>query len=352
MNAQNRFQFLGEDNLDEISAWLRQNLNGKRLAILADDNTAEACLPILDSLDDDQITNAELIVVPKGEESKSLEIAEGVCENLLEQNYDRNTLLLNLGGGVVTDLGGFVASIYKRGIQFVNIPTTLLGMVDAAVGGKTGVNLGYSKNQIGRFAQAEQVFISPVFLESLPSNEKISGFAEMLKHALIADRKHWDHLLQKSYNKLSLEDIRTSVLIKEKICALDPFEKADRKKLNLGHNFGHAIEAWFLEKDKQIRHGDCVAEGLVIESFAAEAKVGLNPNLAAEIRAGIRKFFPKMDLTSKDLKALLKYLGQDKKNKSGSMRFSLLKDFALVQFDVELSMQEIEQSFARYLEEK
>lgn len=352
MNVQNRFQFLDEENLVEISTWLKNNLKGRRLAILADDNTAEACLPILDSLDDDQITNAELIVVPKGEESKSLEIAEGVCENLLEQNYDRNTLLLNLGGGVVTDLGGFVASIYKRGIQFINVPTTLLGMVDAAVGGKTGVNLGNSKNQIGRFAQPEQVFISPVFLESLPSNEKISGFAEMLKHAMIADRKHWDALIQKSYKKINLEDIRTSVLIKEKICALDPFEKADRKKLNVGHNFGHAIEALFMEKGKQTRHGNCVAEGLVIESFAAEAKVGLKSTAGAEIRTGIRKFFPKMDLSAKDLPAMLKYLGQDKKNKSGSMRFSLLKDFALVQFDVELSMQEIEQSFAQYLDEK
>ncbi len=351
MSAQTKIQFLAQDHLDQIPTWLSQHAKGRRLAILADDNTAELCLPVLDSLDDAQIANAELIVVPKGEDSKSLEIVEGVCENLLEQNYDRETLLLNLGGGVISDLGGFVASIYKRGIQFVNIPTSLLAMVDVAVGGKTAVNLGHSKNQIGRFAQAQQTFISLAFLETLPSNEKLSGFAEMLKHALISDQAHWAELLKKGPSNIDLADIQKSTSIKQEICAKDPFEKTDRKKLNLGHNFGHAIEALANEKAKSQKHGYCVAEGMVIESFAAEAKLGLKPQKADEIRTGIRRYFPKMDMSSKDLPSLLKYLGHDKKNKSGTLRFSLLKDLALVQFDVELSMQEIEQSFARYLHE-
>jgi 3-dehydroquinate synthase len=352
VTAHSKFSFLEADRLHAIPEWLERRAGRQKLAILADENTAEQCTPLLDAIGNKRISEAELIVVPAGEEAKSLEIVEGVCENLLEQNYDRNTLIMNLGGGVVTDLGGFVASIFKRGVSYINLPTSLLGMVDASIGGKTAVNLAHSKNQIGRFHFPKHSFIIPEFLKTLPAGEKKSGYAEMLKHALLEDREQWDMLIQKGASLVGLEEIQFSVGVKEAICERDPYEKNERKKLNLGHNIGHAFEALFHGRGKSRSHGHCVAEGMYIESYLSEMKKGLDPALGKQIRSDLRQHFEPFALGPNDSPELLRYLMQDKKNKSGKMRFSLLKDFALVQFDVEVSREEVDRALTRYLQER
>lgn len=223
-----------------FSEFLRGYSNSKKV-ILLDENTHDHCLEYLltafSGLED-----AEVMLLPSGEENKVMEVCFQVWEAWSEYQIGRNDLVINLGGGVVTDMGGFIASIFKRGLNFIQIPTSLLAMVDASVGGKTGIDLGRHKNQLGVFANPEKVYIDPGFLKTLPAEELKNGYSEMLKHGLIADKLHWENLkkinFENSENLLAL--ILCSIAIKNKIVLSDPLEKADRKKLNFGHTFGHA----------------------------------------------------------------------------------------------------------------
>ncbi|CAI9430004.1 3-dehydroquinate synthase [Candidatus Ornithobacterium hominis] len=306
-----------------------------KITFLVDENTQIHCLPlVLERCKD--LDAATFLEIPAGESAKQIGNVADVWGGMLDLNLDRNSLLINLGGGVVTDLGGFAASTFKRGITFINIPTSLLAMADASVGGKTGIDFKGLKNQIGTFSLPEMVLISPEFLETLPQNQLNSGFAEMLKHGLIRDKKHWQNLVAlKSLTPDNVAPyIQSSVEIKRKVVAEDPKEKGLRKILNAGHTLGHAIETYFLNQnidaylnhlingEEELLHGEAVAIGLILEAYISAEKNKLSSEELEEISKGLLKFFPKRNLpTYAEIK---NYLLQDKKNENGEIQFMLL----------------------------
>jgi 3-dehydroquinate synthase len=255
-----------------------------------------------------------------------------VWKALGELGADRHSLLVNLGGGVITDLGGFVASTYKRGISFINIPTTLLAQVDASVGGKTGVDLGALKNEVGVFAEPEELFIWPEFLKTLPKREHISGLAEILKHGLVSDRAYWNSCIKTDLSRPeNLEEIiRHSIAIKSAIVAADPNEIGERKKLNFGHTIGHAVEGLVLERqEKTLLHGEAVALGMICESWISVQDTKLPEAEHEEIVRNICRYFPLQTLNAVDDHRLIELMRHDKKNEKGDIRMVLLKSIGL-----------------------
>ncbi len=273
------------------------------------------------------------IIIKAGEEHKNLQTVQRIWKTLLKHHADRNALLINLGGGVITDLGGFAASTYKRGIKFINIPTTLLAMVDAAIGGKTGIDFGGGKNQIGTFAEAEEVIVDPVFLSTLPRRELLSGMAEMLKYGFIADA----NLLN-----TSLENYQDYILrcgeIKREIVAQDPTEKGLRKILNFGHTLGHAIESHCLTTDHPMMHGEAVALGMVATLWLSVEQCGLDKRVLKEYEMQLPVLLSEaeMNLTKSDVEPILSYLALDKKNKGKKPQFVLLEAVGKPIWDVEV----------------
>lgn len=299
-----------------------------KLFILVDVNTNEHCLAsFLGHLE----TNCpvEIIEIEAGEQHKTIETCVGVWNALSELGADRKSLIINLGGGVVTDLGGFVASTFKRGIKYINVPTSLLAMVDASVGGKTGVDLGSLKNQVGVINSGEMVLIDTDFLNTLPQNHLKSGLAEMLKHGLIKSRDYWNQLTDLS--KLTLEDldqlIYDSVMIKKEIVTKDPFEMNERKHLNFGHTLGHAIESYFLgDKSKsELLHGEAIAIGIVLECFISSQLVNFSMEDCDEVKSVMRNLFSRVTILPTDYDAIIELLKYDKKNEHGNINFVLLE---------------------------
>ena len=320
--------------------------------IFVDTNTHDYCLPkFLERLESEDIT-IEVMEMPNGEEHKTIDICSGVWEALSEYNADRKSLLINLGGGVVTDLGGFVASTYMRGIAYVNIPTSLLAMVDASVGGKTGVDLGVLKNQIGVINEGVIVGIDTSYLDTLPQNEMVSGFAEMLKHGLIYDKAYWNTLTH--LEELNLEDldqlIYDSIVIKNNIVMSDPKEQGLRKILNFGHTLGHAIESYFLENaDKTpLLHGEAVAIGMILETYLSTKICGLSDSELETINEGILKTFSKVEITKADQKHIIDLLKYDKKNSHGVVKFVLLEAIGKPKIDCVVSNELISEAFDYY----
>ncbi len=305
----------------DYSIWIGENSLSKlnissysKVAILVDENTKKDCLHKLPKID-----NSILIEIQSGEEKKNITTCNFIWEQLTKNNFDRNSLLINLGGGVIGDMGGFCASTYKRGIDFIQIPTTLLAMVDASVGGKLGVDFNGLKNQIGIFNYPNSVIINPEFLSTLPENELKSGFAEVVKHTLIADKNLWNKIISTSFNELIWEEIiETSIQIKNKIVESDPFEKGERKKLNFGHTFGHAIESYYLEKGTPILHGEAIALGMMLESDLSDLTVIEKET----INIFLYNFFQIPELPPKH--EIIDLMKGDKKNKDGKINFSLL----------------------------
>lgn len=297
-----------------------------KLFILCDENTLEHCLPLL-SGKVERMRDAEVIEVPSGEESKSVELCTRLWSALGELGADRGSVLINLGGGVVTDLGGFIAGTFKRGIRFFNIPTSLLAQVDASVGGKTGIDLGSLKNEVGLFNNPDGVFIDPSFLTTLPRNELISGFAEMIKHALICSPGYWRSIKEVNFFELESLDalILRSIEIKNEIVSSDPYEQSRRKVLNFGHSIGHAVEGLSLESDrKSLLHGEAVAMGMVCESFISH-KLGLlsEPELN-EIADFILGIYKRVRLDQLSHHRIIELMRHDKKNRNGKFNLSLL----------------------------
>lgn len=296
--------------------------------IIVDSNTHNNCLArFLSKVETSE--NIEVVEMEPGEENKNIETCSGIWGVLSELGADRKSLIINLGGGVVTDLGGFVASTFRRGIPYINVPTTLLAMVDASVGGKTGVDLGNLKNQIGVITQPEMVLIDAEFLNTLSSAEMRSGLAEILKHGLISKRSYWDVATNlKEWKTGDIDEIiATSVDIKTKVVTEDPREENLRKTLNFGHTFGHAIESYLLshkEKDK-ILHGDAVAAGMIIASYLSEKLTGLPKVDLEEITTNILELYPVLDLQEEEFGEVIDLLKFDKKNSHGNINFVLLK---------------------------
>lgn len=309
---------------------LKQYLKEKSISkifIIVDENTNEYCLPyFLPQLETE--ISFEIIELEAGEENKTIETCVGVWEALTELGADRKSLVINIGGGVITDMGGFIASTFKRGLAFINIPTTLLSMVDASVGGKNGVDLGGLKNQIGTITQPDMVLIDTAYLQTLSQREMRSGLAEMLKHGLIASKEHWNKF--KNLSEINFNEfdslIEESVSIKAKIVTEDPKENGIRKALNFGHTLGHAIETYFLEDPTKERllHGEAIACGMILESYVSFKKQILTFEEYLEIKNQIQSIYEPISFNQNDIEEIINLLIHDKKNEFGIVQFSLI----------------------------
>lgn len=338
----------GEAGWDCLDDTIKSN-RYTSIFLLVDTNTNQHCLPLFDNLFQHPYT---LLTMEAGETNKHLATCEMLWTSLSEQGADRNSLLINLGGGVVTDLGGFVACAYKRGIDFINIPTSLLAMVDASVGGKTGVDFQGLKNQIGIIREPEFVVIDEVFLQTLPQDERRSGYAEMLKHGLIADADYFSVLSSKSIavNDQMTDHIRHSVSIKSQVVAEDPFERGLRKILNYGHTLGHAIETHFLEHPTKNRllHGEAIAIGMVMEAELSCRTTNLTVEERDRIKTVFSSIYDSVRFEESDVIAIKGLLKHDKKNQSDQIRFVLLQAIGKPVIDCLVSEEDINAAFQFY----
>ena len=313
--------------------------DASKVFILTDENVAPFWLPeVAYWLHCDPAID---IIIKPGEQHKNLQTVQRIWKTLMKHHADRNALLINIGGGTITDLGGFAASTYKRGIKFVNIPTTLLAMVDAAIGGKTGIDFGGGKNQIGTFAKAEEVLLDPVFLTTLPRRELFSGISEMMKYGFIADA----NLLNVSLENYQQYIVRCGE-IKREIVAKDLREKGLRKILNFGHTLGHAIESHSLTTDTPLLHGEAVALGMAAALWLSVKQSGLDKKVLQDYEKQLSMLLSEaeINLTDADVDPILDYLAMDKKNKNEQPQFVLLEDVGKPIMDVELPSERIREA--------
>ncbi|MAU16065.1 MAG: 3-dehydroquinate synthase [Muricauda sp.] len=342
-----------EVHINELAkAALNQHVANRKYSktfLLVDENTKEHCLPVFNEIFDGTIDS--ILEIQSGEENKHIQTCVQLWEDLSNLDGDRKSLLINLGGGVLTDMGGFVASTFKRGIDFINIPTTLLSMVDASIGGKTGVDLGSLKNQIGVINQPQMVLIFPEFLKTLDKRQTKSGYAEMLKHGLIQDKAYWKDLTEKN-NFADPSCIQRSIAIKNEVVLQDPTEQGLRKILNFGHTLGHAIESYCLEnQDKRtLLHGEAIAVGMVLEGYLSHELRGLSKLALDEIKKGFMKHFDKVDFSDEDINAILELLKYDKKNSHGNVNFVLLQAIGEAVTDITVPEELFQKAFAYYME--
>jgi 3-dehydroquinate synthase len=323
--------FYGEPGVGQLGSFLDFHTRpGTGIFILTDENTRRHCLPVL--LEKwPEGNQARVLEIPAGEATKNLQTCEPLWQSLTNSFADRHSILINLGGGVVCDLGGFTASVFKRGIRFIHCPTSLMAMCDAAIGGKTGVDLGPLKNMIGTFSQPMAVFIDPDFLETLPEREIHNGFAEMLKHGLIAEASYFDELVKCGPDEVTPEHLRISVEIKSDIVIRDPLEKNFRKALNFGHTIGHALESHSLEHDATpLLHGEALMLGMLCETIISEKMEILPEAAAGHIIAGLEQFIPEYAFTESTLDAVEALILHDKKNRGNKPSFTLLKQTGTV----------------------
>lgn len=323
--------------------------------LFMDENTEKYCLPVLEKNLKRAGLSFSRVTIPSGEENKTLDTCKNLWEELTKLRADRSSMVIHLSGGVLSDMGGFVAATYKRGIPFINLPTTLLSMVDASVGGKLGVDFNGFKNHIGLFKNPIGVFIFPGFLKTLPERELLSGFAEIIKHGLIADKAYFQLIRKAGHPKNITDDqwidfISKSIEIKNEIVANDPFEKDSRKILNFGHTAGHAIESWSFKTSKPLRHGEAVAIGLVVEAYLSMIKTGLNHAETNQIVGFICGIFPyPTELQNAKFDELVQIMKQDKKNRNGMILFTLLEEQGKAVYDQEVHEDEIKEAFNFYL---
>ena len=322
-----------------------------KIFILVDENTSQYCLPhLLNNLATE--IEIEIIELEVGEIHKNIATCTEVWGALSDLGGDRKSILINLGGGVISDLGGFVACTFKRGIDFINIPTTLLSMVDASIGGKNGVDLGNLKNQIGIIREPKAVIVDTQFLSTLPQNEMRSGLAEMLKHGLIFDKKYWDKFKDlKSLNTDNLNElIHQSIEIKNEIVCEDLTENGIRKSLNFGHTLGHAIESYFLENDNKtsLLHGEAIAVGMILESFISREKELLTNEEYQEIKYIINDIFERVEFSQIDIEKIIELLIFDKKNEFGKVQFALLDGIGKIKINQESDNVLIYKAFEDY----
>jgi 3-dehydroquinate synthase len=282
--------------------------------------------------------------MPAGEENKNIETATCLWQKLSEKNVDKTAVLLCLGGGVVCDMGGFVGATFKRGMDYVFIPTSLTAQIDASIGGKTAVNLNGIKNQIGVFHQPKTVFTIPAFLETLPEREIFSGFVEMLKHGLIADKTYWEELIKIRHapQMIQSELIKKSIGIKTAICHADPYEMGERKKLNFGHSIGHALESFALCAGHALSHGEAVAWGMMAESSISCQKKGISEAELAVITEVLSRFVQPFPIEKKDYAILFSYLQKDKKKVNNNLNFTLLNAIGSAVINQNVRREEVE----------
>ncbi len=316
--------------------------------ILVDDLTMENCYPYFIS-HLETVARLEVIEIDNGEEFKNIETCTGVWNAMIELGSDRNSLMINLGGGVITDLGGFVASTIKRGIAFIHVPTSLLGMVDASIGGKNGVDIGSLKNQIGVINPPVMTVIDPGFLNTLSYQHLVNGSIEMFKHGLIADRAYWNDMNNATdyHSELFNALIYQSILIKSDIVRSDPFEKGARKALNYGHTIGHAIESYCMDEEAltTLLHGEAIAAGLLLESFLSVQFAGLPKSDYKEIKTWYDALDLDITFDNSQIEDIIAYMQHDKKNVNGEIRFVLLEQIGSFKTDQVVSEDSIYKAF-------
>ncbi len=320
-------QYLGTTNFTSIN-------------VIVDDNTQEHCLPLIEKM----LPGFSTIRIDPGESHKNLVTCQKIWAALSNNKVDRKGLVINLGGGVIGDMGGFCAATYMRGIDFIHIPTTLLSQVDASVGGKLGIDFQGLKNFVGLFQNPRSVLVDPTFLETLPYEELRSGYAEMIKHALIQDESIWQRFLTTSqWSQLAWRDeIFQSIEIKKNIVSSDPEEQGLRKILNFGHTIGHAVETLSFERPKPFLHGEAIAIGMAAETQLSITYCGLDQNSADTILSYLRMVYPDLNLNIlKHQDEIIEILSSDKKNKGGKFLFSLLEQIGVCTFDVTVEPEDL-----------
>jgi len=323
---------------DNIAQNLHDFLKGRsysQIAVLCDENTVKHCLSkILDVLPEHL-----LIQISSGEENKNLSTCEQLWQALTEAAFDRKALLINLGGGVIGDMGGFVASTYKRGIDFINIPTTLLAQVDASIGGKLGVDFQGFKNHIGLFGNPQNVLIWPGFLETLPERELYSGYAEVIKHGLIYDKKYWREIKSTNPHHADWKGIiEQSIKIKKSVVSEDPYESGLRKILNFGHTLGHAVESYFLKQPQgKLLHGEAIVIGMICEAYLSTKITGLSNSDLEEIVAFLLTTYQPRAIDKSQFDEIITLTLQDKKKEANVVQFSLLKSIGACTINIPIA---------------
>ena len=339
------------ENLTEALATAVAECEHDRTFILVDETTERCCLPVVSGMD--CVRGAQVIVIGATDSHKTLESLAHVWEALGEGGGTRHSLLINIGGGMVTDLGGFAASTFKRGINYINIPTTLLSMVDASVGGKTGINFRGLKNEIGVFSNASSVILDTTFLKTLDAENICSGYAEMLKHGLISNEEMWAELMNFDLALPDLWQLQTmvadSVAVKQRIVTEDPLEQGIRKALNLGHTIGHAFESFAL-KHSPILHGYAVAYGIIGELYLSTVKTGFPSDKMHQTVNFIKEHYGKMTVTCDDYPTLLELMTHDKKNVAGTINFTLLGGIGDIRINQTASKEDIYEALDFYRE--
>lgn len=350
IQANNYPVHFNETGYEKLNQHLKEN-KYSNLFIIVDSNTNDHCLPKFLPLLETELA-IEIIEFEAGESNKNIETCIQIWNVLTELGADRKTLIINIGGGVVTDLGGFVASTFKRGVDFIHIPTTLLSMVDASVGGKNGVDLGNLKNQIGVINTPEMVLIDTNYLQTVPQNEMRSGLAEMLKHGLIFDKEYWEKFLDlKAIDFADLDElIYRSVEIKNEIVMQDPTEKNIRKSLNFGHTLGHAIESYFLENEDKttLLHGEAIAVGMILESYISLHKNLITKTEYDQIKSTLKSIYDDVVFEESDIDPILELLIHDKKNEYGTIQFALIEGIGKIKINQSVENELILNAFEDY----
>lgn len=343
--------YIGEGVFDELSAHFSTKLATKEsIFLLADENTIEHCYPRLIEMCP-QLEKANKIIIKSGEEHKTLATCEQIWNQMAVEGANRQSLLINLGGGVVCDLGGFAASVFHRGMPFINISTSLMAMIDASLGGKTGVDLYSLKNQIGLFSKPAAVYVWPGFLSTLPHRQLLSGFAEMMKHALIADAAFWKKLIKIPMAViLNWDDyIITAIQIKTKIVNKDPMENGIRRQLNFGHTIGHAFETYSLRNDASpITHGEAVAMGMICEAYISYRMLGFDHTQRDELVKNVLLNFSHYKIPTTAIDELVEITHYDKKNRKGRLMLTLIRDIGKAVEGQQCELALIRESLFRY----
>lgn len=342
--------YIGTEVLQEFNQILEDFQDQySKIFIFCDENSSQYCLPhLIEHVP--MLIGSELIEIESGEQNKTLAICNDVWKTISESNADRNAIIVNLGGGVICDMGGIIASLYKRGIRFFHIPTTLLSQVDASVGGKLAVDLDGHKNQIGLFKNPDIVLVDPEFLKTLPERHWVSGLAEVCKHALIADGEYWSFLAEMD---LQNEEYLTTLLyksisIKNEIVLQDWEEKGLRKILNFGHTIGHAVESNALENGADLLHGEAVAIGMAVETLLSEMNNDLSSEECAIVLKSLKGIFPLKAISESEISELIEWMRHDKKNDNAQINFTLLKKIGEATFNQTCSVAQIEEAIVAY----
>lgn len=317
--------------------------------IIVDENTKEHCYPLLKERV--KLDTHTLIEIPSGEKHKNIHTCSFIWKKMMDAKADRKSLVINLGGGVIGDMGGFCAATFKRGVDFIQIPTTLLSKVDSSIGSKLGIDFAAVKNSIGLFKNPKAVFINPVFLKTLPLREIRSGLAEIIKHGLIADITLWEALKQIDHiEKVDwIKFIVPSLEIKKRVVDADPFEQGLRKTLNFGHTIGHAIESWALDSEHPLTHGEAIAAGMICESYLSPPVTGLSKESQQDISNYILKIYGKYSLQREYFPQLIRLMKNDKKNKNGKINFTMLDRLGDAVIDQHCAEEKVLESLSYYM---